>query len=187
MAKIHCFGAGLVGSYVIRYLAGKGHEVHAYDQQPYRVEGVPGVEVHYVEHDEYPHELIRGSVTDSFVINMLPGSIGHVCTTLLAEQPCALVDLSFSKFTPDRDEQKARDYGATILWDVGIAPGLSNMLSAHAYRKMGPLRDLKVWVGGNPTGPLGEWKYMAPFSPSDVIEEYTRPCLLYTSPSPRDS
>ena len=40
MAKIHCFGAGLVGSYVIRYLAGKGHEVHAYDQQPHRVEGV---------------------------------------------------------------------------------------------------------------------------------------------------
>ena len=178
MAKIHCFGAGLVGSYVIRYLADKGHEVHAYDQQPYRVEGLPGVEVHYVEHDEYPHELIQGSVTDSFIINMLPGSIGHVCTTLLAERPCALVDLSFSKFTPDRDDQKARDYGATILWDVGIAPGLSNMLSAHAYRKMGPLRDLKIWVGGNPTGPWGEWKYMAPFSPSDVIEEYTRPARV---------
>ena len=94
MAKIHCFGSGLVGSYVIRYLAGKGHEVHAYDQQPHRVEGVPGVEVHYVEHDEYPHELIQDSVTDSFIINMLPGSIGHVCTTLLAERPCTLVECS---------------------------------------------------------------------------------------------
>ena len=169
MAKIHCFGAGLVGSYVIRYLADKGHEVHAYDQQPHRVEGIAGVEVHYVDHDQYPHELIQDSITDSFIINMLPGSIGHVCTTLLAERPCALVDLSFSRFTPDRDDQKAKDYGAAILWDVGIAPGLSNMLSAHAFRKMGPLSDLKIWVGGNPTGPVGEWKYISPFSPSDVI------------------
>ena len=41
-----------------------------------------------------------------------------------------------------------------------------------------PLSDLKIWVGGNPTGPVGEWKYMAPFSPSDVIEEYTRPARV---------
>ena len=88
------------------------------------------------------------------------------------------MDLSFSKFTPDRDDEKARDYGSTILWDVGIAPGLSNMFLAVADRRIGPLVKAEVWVGGNPTGPVGEWKYMAPFSPIDVIAEYTRPARV---------
>ena len=44
--------------------------------------------------------------------------------------------------------------------------------------KFGPLEKAEVWVGGNPTGPYGEWKYMAPFSPIDVIAEYTRPARV---------
>ena len=72
------------------------------------------------------------------VVNMLPGDIGHMATTNLAETTFRIVDLSFSKFTPDRDDEKARDYGSTILWDVGIAPGLSNMRLAVADRRIGP-------------------------------------------------
>ena len=89
------------------------------DQQPHRVEGIAGVEVHYVDHDQYPHELIQDSITDSFIINMLPGSM-VVCTTLLAERPCALVDLA-SAGSHLTEMTRAKDYGAAILWDVGIA------------------------------------------------------------------
>ena len=69
-------------------------------------------------------------------------------------------------------------YGARILWDTGIAPGLSNMLLSRAYDEMGPLEKGEVRVGGNPTGPTGGWNYMAPFSPIDVIAEYTRPARV---------
>ena len=44
-----------------------------------------------------------------------------MATTDLAESRYRVVDLSFSKHTPDRDNQKAQDYSARILWDVGIA------------------------------------------------------------------
>ena len=68
-------------------------------------------------------------------MNMLPGDIGHSSTTALAELPWRTVDLSFSQFTPDRDDDKAKEYGARILWDTGIAPGLSNMLlSRHTMK-----------------------------------------------------
>ena len=88
------------------------------------------------------------------------------------------VDRSFSEFTTDRDDDKSNEYGARILWDTGIAPGLSNMLLSRAYDEMGPLKKGEVRVGGNPTGPTGGWNYMAPFSPIDVIAEYTRPARV---------
>ena len=39
-------------------LAKSGHNVHAYDPQPFRVFGIPGVEVHHLEKDENPIDLM---------------------------------------------------------------------------------------------------------------------------------
>ena len=177
MAVIHCLGTGLVGAWVAKRLAAAGHEIHAYDLQPHRVMGVDGITVHHCDVIEDIILMHKNGPVD-MIVNMLPGDIGHMATTNLAETTYRIVDLSFSKFTPDRDDEKARDYGSSILWDVGIAPGLSNMFLAVADRSIGPLEKAEVWVGGNPTGPFGEWKYMAPFSPIDVIAEYTRPARV---------
>lgn len=171
-----------------RKFAESGFSVHAYDPQPHRVMGSPGIEVHHLEPDEDPIDLMlelesssEGNKFDSdrdIVVNMLPGDIGHSSTTSLAELPWRTVDLSFSEFTPDRDDEKAKEHGAKILWDTGIAPGLSNMLLSLAYGEMGPLKNGEVRVGGNPTGPTEGWNYMAPFSPIDVVAEYTRPARV---------
>ncbi|HJM12914.1 MAG TPA: saccharopine dehydrogenase C-terminal domain-containing protein [Candidatus Thalassarchaeaceae archaeon] len=184
MAVIHCLGVGLVGSYVAKRLAESGHVVHAYDPSPHRVEGVSGIFIHYLEPDEDPIDAMAKVHTNDegcpidMVVNMLPGSIGHTSTTILAESPWRTIDLSFSNLTPDRDSEKAKEFGASILWDVGIAPGLSNMLLSEAHRKLGPLLIGEVRVGGNPTEHTSGWNYMAPFSPSDVIAEYTRPARV---------
>tara|TARA_Y100001970_G_scaffold273877_1_gene372710 strand:+ start:28033 stop:29091 length:1059 start_codon:yes stop_codon:yes gene_type:complete len=177
VAVIHCFGAGLVGSYVARTLADRGHEVHVHDIDPYngKILGHANIFIH--EGDALETDLSDFEHVD-IVVNMLPGDIGHALTTNLAEERYPTVDLSFSEQTPDRDDQKARDWGGRVLWDVGIAPGLSNMLLAEAYRVLGPLKKAEVRVGGNPTGPTGGWNYMAPFSPKDVIAEYTRPARV---------
>ena len=188
MAVIHCFGVGLVGSYVAKKLSESGHTVHAYDPNPDRVIGPPGIVVHRLNPDDSPIDLMLEMIGspeglefdpgEDIVVNMLPGDIGHSTTTKLAELPWRVVDLSFSHLTPDRDHQKAKDSGATILWDTGIAPGLSNMLLSLAYLEMGELRNGEVRVGGNPTTPTSGWNYMAPFSPIDVIAEYTRPARI---------
>lgn len=185
---IHCFGVGLVGSYVAKKLAKAGYSVHAYDPQPHRVTGFPGIEVHHLEPDDDPVDMVLDLISSDqnfsfdpksdIVVNMLPGDIGHSSTTSLAELPWRTVDLSFSQFTPDRDDEKARDYSASILWDTGIAPGLSNMLLSEAYRELGALENGEIRVGGNPTGPTSGWNYMAPFSPIDVVAEYTRPARV---------
>ena len=123
---IHCFGAGLVGSYVARTLADRGHEVHVHDLDPYngKIVGHPNITIH--EGDALETDLSDFGQVD-LVVNMLPGDIGHALTTDLAEERYPTVDLSFSEHTPDRYDEKARDWGGRILWDVGIAPGLSNI------------------------------------------------------------
>ena len=178
MAIIHCLGAGLVGSYVAKKLSDKGHEVHAHDLTTGDI------------FMEYPEIIIhKGNVLESckkikkfgdfdIVVNMLPGEIGHSIMKILYSQGVNIVDLSFSEITPDALSREKGGENTTILWDVGIAPGLSNMLLSLAVEELGYLENGEIRVGGNPSEKDGVWNYVAPFSPKDVIAEYTRPARV---------
>ena len=162
--RIHCLGGGLVGSFVTRKLNEAGMEVHLYDI----VERETPATFHLGDASAADH-----SAAD-FVVNMVPGSIGHRVLNVLHQQGHRIVDLSFSETTPDQ----LPNGPGVVLWDVGIAPGLSNMLVALAHRELGVLDNVTIKVGGNPAEPDAEWSYMAPFSPHDVIAEYTRPARI---------
>ena len=162
--RIHCLGGGLVGSFVTKNLVNSGFEVHLYDIVSRDTEA----NFHLGDAMSFDH-----SIAD-LIVNMLPGSIGGKATELLKDSGQKIVDLSFSEQTPDRHNGIV----SSILWDVGIAPGLSNMLVGMAFREFGFLDKVTIKVGGNPLIPDSEWSYMAPFSPHDVIAEYTRPARI---------
>ena len=177
MGVLHCLGAGLVGSYVAKRLVQSGHDVHIHELEPGRVTNEDGVTIHKWDALDACKKLDEFGEFD-IVVNMLPGEIGSIATGILTGFPYKVVDLSFSEETPDNFTRKAIENGSSVLWDVGIAPGLSNMLLSEASRKFGKLKNGEVRVGGNPTKPSGGWNYMAPFSPRDVIAEYTRPARV---------
>jgi saccharopine dehydrogenase-like NADP-dependent oxidoreductase len=162
--RIHCLGGGLVGSFVTRKLHEAGFEVHLYDV----VERPTPAHFHLGDAataDHSPADLL---------VNMVPGAVGHAVLKTLHQNGHRIVDLSFSETTPDQLPEGP----GVVLWDVGIAPGLSNMLVALAHREWGHLDKVSIKVGGNPSQPDGAWSYMAPFSPHDVIAEYTRPARI---------
>ena len=165
--RIHCLGGGLVGSFVTRKLVEAGFDVHLYDV----TERQTSATFHLEDALQANHKQA------DFVVNMLPGSLGNQMTSKLKDSNLKIVDLSFSETTPDT----LTDVKSTILWDVGIAPGLSNMLVSMAAREFGVLDEVTIKVGGNPAQPDGEWSYMAPFSPHDVIAEYTRPARILSN------
>ncbi len=165
--RIHCLGGGLVGSFVTRKLVEAGFDVHLYDV----IERKTNATFHLEDALQANHDLA------DFVVNMLPGSLGNQMTSILKDSNLKIVDLSFSETTPDT----LTEISNSILWDVGIAPGLSNMLVAMAVREFGTLDEVTIKVGGNPAQPDGEWSYMAPFSPYDVIAEYTRPARIISN------
>jgi len=175
MARVDCLGAGLVGSFVATKLIEFGHDVNVIDPRPstYLLDH-NNLTVQKIDAMEYctKYENLKDA---DIVINLLPGDIGSEVTKKLCEYPIRIVDLSFCEETPDAYNKKCIDNGTSILWDVGIAPGLSNMLLSEATRLTGTLELGEIRVGGNPSNIDGLWNYMAPFSPIDVIAEYTRP------------
>ena len=175
MHPIVALGCGLVGEYVIHRLADDGHDVTAVDLR------IPDSirkreDVTSIEQDA--HRFIDSLSTPLVVVNMLPGRIGHIIRESLLKGGHNVVDLAFTEEDPQMLNEVAKKYNSTMIWDIGIAPGLSNMLLAQAQRELGPMEEVTIHVGGNPTDPDKEWSYMAPFSPSDVIEEYTRPARI---------
>ena len=178
MRLIHCFGAGLVGSYVATKLAESGHQVHIYDIDQNNSKFGDEKNITFHIGDVFDRDLDALGNDDMFV-NMLPGDIGHRLTEKLASKGGRhIVDLSFSEKTPDMGLEEGIGIGTKVLWDVGIAPGLSNMFLAAAHKMTGGLKMAEIKVGGNPAEKKGGWNYMAPFSPRDVIAEYTRPARV---------
>ena len=170
--RIHCLGGGLVGLYVTDRLVEHGYDVHLFDVVD-RVTKAKFWKTDCLNHNHSDADII---------VNMVPGSIGAKVIHELKNTGVRIVDLSFSEQTPDTHSQSK----STILWDVGIAPGLSNMLVAMASRKFGILDEVTIKVGGNPSKPDDNWSYMAPFSPHDVIAEYTRPARIIRDGSVSD-
>ena len=175
MGHAVALGSGLVGRFVIERLLEAGHEVTVIDLHiPDAFHANP--RVHVREGDAMAH--IAELESNQIVVNMLPGRIGDMVRPVLLKAGHQIVDLAFTAEDPHQHEALAVANGSVLLWDVGIAPGISNMLVKQAFDAFGPLDTVSIKVGGNPTKMDDGWSYMAPFSPSDVIEEYTRPARI---------
>ena len=176
MARMCVLGGGLVGSFVASTLHERGHNVRVVDAEPILAIS-PDIEC--LNSRVNADNLL--AFVDGFdvTINCLPGRIGHsIRKHLLSIEGMRIADLAFTAEDPRSLHDLAKKNNASLIYDVGIAPGLSNALLKAAESEMGTLQSGKIWVGGNPQEPDDEWSYMAPFSPSDVIEEYTRPARI---------
>ena len=110
-----------------------------------------------------------------FVINALPGSIGYSSLKRVILAGKSGVDIAF--YPEDFSELNELAQKNKVSWivDMGVAPGMSHLLSAFAASQLDSAEDIKIYVGGLPKDTTSYWQYKAPFSPTDVIEEYTRP------------
>ncbi len=173
MADICVLGGGLVGRFVACTLKDRGHNIRVVDSM--QLHGISD-DIEILKIRVEPEKI--ATIVDGFdvVVNCLPGRIGHaIRMPLLAISGMNVADLAFTAEDPRDLDNFAKENNSRLVYDVGIAPGLSNALLMHSQMNMEALQTAKIWVGGNPQKPDDSWSYMAPFSPSDVIEEYTRP------------
>jgi len=110
-----------------------------------------------------------------FVINALPGAIGYSSLKRVIQAGKSGVDIAFYPEDFSELDELAKSNQVTWIVDMGVAPGMSHLLSAYAAYQLDVAEDIKIYVGGLPKDTHSYWQYKAPFSPSDVIEEYTRP------------
>ncbi|GIV34974.1 MAG: saccharopine reductase [Chitinophagales bacterium] len=111
------------------------------------------------------------------VIGAVPGHMGFKTARTVIEAGRPLVDISFFPEDAFLLNRLAEARGVTAIVDCGIAPGFSNMIAGYHHQLM-CITSFTCYVGGIPKNPEPPFYYKAPFSPIDVIEEYTRPARL---------
>ena len=120
-------------------------------------------------------EALRNAVLPfELVVCAVPGFLGFETLRTIIEAGKNVVDISF--FPEDALELHAlaQSKGVTAIVDCGVAPGMDNIILGR-YNELLRLDSFECLVGGLPKVRKWPFAYKAPFSPIDVIEEYTRP------------
>jgi lysine 6-dehydrogenase len=111
------------------------------------------------------------------VVNAMPGYMGFDTLKKVIGAGKDVVDISFFPEDAFELDTLAKEKDVTAVIDCGVAPGLSNILLGYHHKK-DKVKTFTCYVGGLPVERLYPFQYKAPFSPSDVIEEYTRPARI---------
>jgi len=112
------------------------------------------------------------------VVNAVPGFLGYQTLKAVIESKKNAVDIAFFPEDFFLLDDLARRNKVTVLSDIGVAPGMSNILTGYASHLLDKTEKVRIYVGGLPKVREWPYEYKAVFSPYDVIEEYTRPARL---------
>ncbi|MHB8402513.1 MAG: saccharopine dehydrogenase family protein, partial [Bacteroidia bacterium] len=176
MSNIIVLGAGMVGSAMAIDLA-KKHKVTLTDLNAKRLKQVkekcPTLTI--LELDVCNKVKLRAALKPfDLVICAVPGFLGFETLKNIIEAGKNVVDISFFPENSLDLDKLAKAKGVTAIVDCGVAPGMDNIILGR-YNELLKLTDFECLVGGLPKIKKWPFCYKAPFSPIDVIEEYTRP------------
>ena len=176
--KVAVLGGGLVGGVIARDLARDGEfEVTVADVSEAtlaRLGGVAGITP--VPADLSDAATIRRVVVGhDLVVGAVPGHMGFATLREVIGAGKPVVDISFFPEDALELDALAREREVCAVVDCGVAPGCSNLILGRMESELEPVERFVCYVGGLPVERTWPWEYKAPFSPADVIEEYTRP------------
>ena len=179
MAKICQIGAGMIGQTMALDLA----EVHDVFLADINIKNVSDKIKNHTSIDLLKIDALDIKQVSSFIINAdivllaVPGYAGFKILKTIIECGKNVVDISFSPEDIMGLKKIAIENKVTAIFDAGVAPGIPNYIFGY-YNTVEKINSFKYYVGGLPKSPKGPFNYKAPFSPIDVIEEYTRPARM---------
>ncbi|MCO7226009.1 saccharopine dehydrogenase family protein [Pleionea sp. CnH1-48] len=176
MAHICVLGCGMVGSAMARDMA-KQHKVSAFDRDKHALAKLKEYDGNIQTQitDLSDNDAIADAIADAdMVICAVPGFMGFETLKQILTNKKPVVDISFFPERAMDLDYLARQNGVFALVDCGVAPGMDNIILGHHNEQM-TISRFECLVGGLPRDRKWPFEYKAPFSPIDVIEEYTRP------------
>ena len=179
MAKVAQIGAGLVGKAMALDLA-KQHNVFLTDFNNKALKEVQSLNQNIVTScfDLNDTDQLTEFISKSdLVLVAVPGNLGFETVQKIIKCKKNIVDISFASENLMLLNSLAKENEVTVIYDAGVAPGIPNFILGDLNKDQRVL-NFQYFVGGLPMEPKPPYNYKAPFSPIDVIEEYTRPARI---------
>ncbi|MBI1191667.1 MAG: saccharopine dehydrogenase [Bacteroidetes bacterium] len=178
MKKIAVLGAGMVGRAMAIDLA-KDYDVVSVDldtEALSRMRRDHGIATRQADLSD-PQQVKKTVAGMDLVVGAVPGFLGFRVLEAVIEAGVHAVDISFFNENPFDLDELARTNGVTAVMDIGVAPGMDNIILGYHLERM-EVNRFECLVGGLPRERRWPYEYKAPFSPIDVLEEYTRPARI---------
>ena len=176
MSNIYVLGAGMVGSAMALDLVKKHHVTISDISSEVLsrvVEKEPSLKTEIL--DVTDTKDLASKIKDAdLVLSAVPGFLGFETLKNIILQRKNTIDISFFPENALELNQLALENNVTAIVDCGVAPGMDNVILGY-YNQTHDLDFFECLVGGLPKVKKWPFCYKAPFSPVDVIEEYTRP------------
>ena len=176
--KIIVLGAGMVGKAITIDLCDKYEVVSADSQKENLSFLAQNYNIHTIRTDFTKPGTVENLIRNfDLAIGAVPGFMGFETLKKVIAAGVNVVDISFFPEDPFLLDELAKSKNVTAVVDCGVAPGMSNLILGHHSVEM-DMKSFSCYVGGLPVERRLPFQYKAPFSPIDVIEEYTRPARL---------
>jgi lysine 6-dehydrogenase len=176
--KVIVLGCGLVGGPIALDLAKENRfEVTVADISQSALDKISqGNRIKTIQSDLSDPKNV-GSLVEKFdfVVNAVPGFMGFRTLKAIIESGVNVVDIAFFPEDMLELDELAKSKNVIAISDIGVAPGMSNVLIGYADQLLDVTEKAITYVGGLPKVRTWPFEYKAVFSPADVIEEYTRP------------
>jgi saccharopine dehydrogenase-like NADP-dependent oxidoreductase len=176
MSNIIVLGAGMVGSAMAKDLAFK-HNVLLTDLSNTVLKNVKenNSNINTMQLDVTDLESLKSALEgQDLVLSAVPGFLGYQTLKEIINLKKNVVDISFFPENALDLNKLAIANNVTAIVDCGVAPGMDNVILGY-HNETHKLESFECLVGGLPKVKKWPFCYKAPFSPIDVIEEYTRP------------
>ena len=178
--KVLVLGAGLVGKPMALDLAtGDQFKVSVADVSKLNLDGINNDNIHKIQADLSVEAELKAIVSDyDIILNAVPGFMGYQTLKHCIESGKDVVDIAFYPEDVFGLSDLANQNNVRVIADMGVAPGMSNLLVGYAASLLDSVKNVEIYVGGLPKIRVQPWEFKAVFSPTDVIEEYTRPARV---------
>lgn len=174
MNNVIVLGAGMVGRTIAKDLS-KVHNVTSVDINDANLNLLSKFpKIKTIKSNLNNPDTIKDIVKDyNIVVGAVPGFMGFRTLKAVIETGKNVVDISFFPEDCFELDELAKENNVVAIVDCGVAPGMSNLILGYYSQRMS-VSDFVCYVGGLPFERNLYFQYKAPFSPIDVLEEYTR-------------
>ena len=121
------------------------------------------------------------------VMSAAPYFFNETLARLAIEAGCDYADLGGNTeilFAQLDMSDAAQQAGSTLIPDVGLAPGMVNILAAEGIRRLDEAMAVKMYVGGLPQKPIPPLNYQVVYSLKGMIDYYSTPSFVIRGGKP---